>query len=278
MVRWMTVSVFCFAFGLWMFAQAPKEQTASEPSAKVGNQAGAEPAAAPKGETDTPAAPSGPSSPKTVTAANSQYPLDAFKNFSAELTGSLAGDDEVSNLYRRGNLMRTDIGKKGFYIIVDLSKGDTYGVTPDSCLHDPHPHIRIFPFRSAMHGEKVERVASGKETIDGHSCIIENVTVSADGPPPRKLRMRFWEAEDLQGFPIKIEVLRPGGHNVEITYSKVVLTPPDAALFKHPTKCEVLSTGPLPGGKASPPGKTPGAKTPAAKPPASKAPAADSQK
>jgi hypothetical protein len=45
----------------------------------------------------------------------------------------------------------------------------------------------------------VTRASAGRETVDGHSCQIENVTVSSPqlaGP----MKMRFWEAEDLQKF------------------------------------------------------------------------------
>ena len=248
----------CLCFLGLLFAQSPKEQNASEQPATAGQSAPAEPAqvktepATPNGNSEALA--SEVTTKTAVPSANAQFPLDAFKNFSAQVTGNLAGGDEEANLYRLGNLMRSDLGKSGYYNITDMIKGDTYGVTPDGCLHDPHPHFRIFPFRVAMNGAKVERVVTGKETLDGHSCTIEDVTVLSPGPPLRKLRMKFWEAEDLQGFPIKIQVMRPGGNSVDILYSKVILTPPAATLFKHPTKCQVLSNGGLPGASI-PPGK-----------------------
>jgi len=50
--------------------------------------------------------------------------------------------------------------------------------------------------------------------------------------------MRFWEAEDLQGFPIKIEFLRPGGHDAIVRYKNVVFGPQDPTLFIHPKSCQ----------------------------------------
>ena len=52
--------------------------------------------------------------------------------------------------------------------------------------------------------------------------------------------MRLWEAEDLQGFPIKIEFLLPGGHDAIVHYRNVVLGPQDPTLFIHPKSCEQL--------------------------------------
>jgi len=54
--------------------------------------------------------------------------------------------------------------------------------------------------------------------------------------------MKLWEAEDLQHFPIKIEVepISPTvstAKKMDITYTNVSLAPPDPNLFKHPAKC-----------------------------------------
>jgi hypothetical protein len=45
--------------------------------------------------------------------------------------------------------------------------------------------------------------------VDGHSCQVEEVALSSPMlANPQK--MKFWEAEDLHGFPIKIEFVTPG--------------------------------------------------------------------
>jgi hypothetical protein len=86
----------------------------------------------------------------------------------------------------------------------------------------------------------VERVPVGKETLDGHSCQIEDVTVSSPKPGPPPIKMRLWEAEDLQGFPIKVEFPYPGGKKATILYKNIVVGPQDPTLFIHPKSCESL--------------------------------------
>jgi hypothetical protein len=50
--------------------------------------------------------------------------------------------------------------------------------------------------------------------------------------------MRLWEAEDLKGFPIKIEVHNSiTNRTLTISYSDVSLEPPDPKLFVRSEKC-----------------------------------------
>ena len=254
MLRW-TSLLALLCFGALLLAQVPKDPSAPQPAATEESQAKPAPSAQPSKKSS---ATSGMSS-----AANVQYPLDAIKNFSAVMVGSIAGDEEESSVYRLGRLFRTEIGSS--YAVTDLIKGDTYGVSPKGCLHDTHSAYRVFPFDVGGHGRKVERVPSGKETIDGHPCVIEDVTVTATNPRPHTLKMRFWEADDLQGFPIKVEVISSFGKNKIIRYKDVVLAPPDASLFKHPLKCQTLAPKDLP----TPPAPAPGTKAPPKTPPAS---------
>ncbi len=222
--------------GAFLLAQTPAHPASTEPPAATKASKQAVPS--------TPAPSSKEPARGTTSAANAPYPLDAFKNFSAVMVGSVAGDEEESHIYRLGRLMRTEVG--GSYAVTDLTKGDTYGVSPKGCLHDTHPAFRVFPFDVSSPTRKVERAPSGKETVDGHSCNIEDVTVTSTGPAAHSLKMRFWEAEDLQEFPVKIEVLSSFGHNKTIRYKDVVLAPPEAALFKHPANCQVLAPKDLP--------------------------------
>jgi hypothetical protein len=172
---------------------------------------------------------------------NAEYPLDAFTDFSAVMLGSMMSQpsegDREAHIYRSGDLMRMENVETAGYVITDLKTLDTYGVTRSACLHETHAYFRASPFPAARLAAKIERVGSGKETLDGHSCQIEDITVSwQKGMSP--LKMRFWEAEDLKGFPIKIEFLRPGGHDAIILYKNVVLAPQDPSLFIHPKTCQ----------------------------------------
>ncbi len=139
------------------------------------------------------------------------------------------------------------------YFITDLNSGETYGILEAGCIHDDHPYIRAIPFHVAGKADAtVTRAAAGKETVDGHSCQIEDITVSSPMLANAQ-KMRMWEAEDLQGFPIKIEFVLPGGHGPTIRYKNVVLGPQDPTLFFHPKSCQALPQE----GMASPAHKKP---------------------
>lgn len=181
--------------------------------------------------------------PSSGPSSKVQYPLDAFTDFSAVMIGNRMepgeGSDEA-HIYRSGKLMRMEGPKGHGYFITDLITGETYGISAASCTYDAHPYVRASPFPAAAKpGATVTRNAAGKETVDGHSCQIENVTV-ASPKFANPLAMRFWEADDLQGFPIKIEFLVAGGRDPIIRYKNVVLGPQDPTLFIHPNSCQSL--------------------------------------
>jgi hypothetical protein len=178
----------------------------------------------------------------SVVASATIYPLDSFQNFSAIMAGSRAEPHEgvsQGHIYRSGKLMRMEEPGGQAYFITDLSTGETYGIAETGCIHDDHPYIRAIPFQMAGKDATVTRASAGKEIIDGQSTQVEEVTVSSPTlANPQK--MKFWEAEDLQGFPIKIEFVIPGGHGPIIRYKNVVLGPQDPTLFIHPKSCQQL--------------------------------------
>jgi hypothetical protein len=150
-------------------------------------------------------------------------------------------------VYRSGNRMRMEEPGGRAYFITDLDAGETYGILESSCIRDDHPYIRAIPFFLEGQADMtVTRSPAGKEIIDGHTCRLEDVTLASPSfPNPQK--MRFWEAEDLEGFPIKVEFIVPGGHGPIIRYQDVVLGPQDPTLFVHPKSCQ-----PLPQSEAAP--------------------------
>lgn len=193
--------------------------------------------------------------------AKSEFPLDAFTDFSAVMVGSRMeiGDGATeAHIYRSGNLMRMQ-GEGQSYLITDLSTLETYGVTALSCMHDTHPYFRAAPFAAARPGAMVERVPAGKETRDGHPCQMEDISVSSVKPGFPPLKMRLWEAEDLQGFPIRIELPLPGGKYSAIRYKNVVLGPQDPSLFIHPKSCSGIPQPPKTMPKPAPAAKKPAA-------------------
>ncbi len=237
MVRLLAAILIICSFTAQLCAQASKEQAPKE------QESAAQTAAAPNAKT--------------------QFPLDAFQEFSAIMVGSVMhGDDSESYIYRSGKLLRNSGPEGRNFLITDLTSKESYGISAPGCIHDRHPYFKAVPFSFGGPDVTVERTASGQETVDGHPCKIEDVTVTAKRfMNPMKLRL--WEAEDLQGFPVKVVFLRGTAHNPEIHYKNVVLGPQDPTLFIYPKSCEKS-----PGYGVKGHGITPGAKKPAPPPPA----------
>jgi len=84
---------------------------------------------------------------------------------------------------------------------------------------------------------KIEKTEVGKETVDGHACVKNKVTVTDDNGKKQDLFM--WNATDMKNFPIKMQINNEQG-NVIIAYKNVKFEKPDAKLFEPPadyTKC-----------------------------------------
>jgi hypothetical protein len=225
MVQLIGVILLISSLAVRMHAQAPAEQVPPERAPKE---------QAPKKEDGSAGTIPAPPQAKT------QFPLDSFTDFSGLMVGSIMEMGEgtaEAHIYRSGNLMRVADPDGDDYFVTDLSTLETYGISTGPCMHDSHPYFRVSPFPAARPGSTIERVVAGKEMLDGHSCQIEDITVSSPKTGSH-LKMRFWEAEDLQGFPIKIEFLRPGGRSSIIHYKNVVLGPQDRTLFIHPKSCQ----------------------------------------
>jgi hypothetical protein len=78
---------------------------------------------------------------------------------------------------------------------------------------------------------KIEKTGAGKESIDGHDCEKNKVVVTGeDGQAHEAL---VWNAADLKGFPVQIE-LTSGGATSTTKFSNVSVEKPDAKLFEAP--------------------------------------------
>jgi outer membrane lipoprotein-sorting protein len=175
----------------------------------------------------------------SVAKAGGNDPFDSFKTFSATLNGGM-GNDHDRKIYRSGNLMRFDF--ENSYRITDLDKRITWGVDPHSCTKLDAPDAASFPFSAYRDFEVKRSLTTETETIDGHPCVIENVTFTPTDGRPVIVTMKLWEATDLEHFPLKIEVEPSGpmvksGSKFSISYTNVSLNPPSSTLFKHPAEC-----------------------------------------
>ena len=54
-----------------------------------------------------------------------------------------------------------------------------------------------------LQGSNLKRTAIGTEVVEGHPTKVENVIVTR--PDGKTVESKVWEAEDLQGIPVRIE-------------------------------------------------------------------------
>lgn len=166
--------------------------------------------------------------------------------------GPLAGLDSDIHIYRSGNLMRMQ-GSHAVpnYYVTDLTKQKTHAVSAYTCLLMSTAYVRSFPFFVSALADKYEIIPIGEETVDGHQCRVEDIKIHR---PNRTLvpHFRMYEAEDLQGFPIKIENRRKDAYPWVIHYKDVRLEPQDPSLFIVPEKCDSDADWKKIGGGAKP--------------------------
>src|ERR1700722_11000074 len=163
-----------------------------------------------------------------------QFPWDQFKEFSAIMAGApVPGTDEEIHIYRSGERLRME-GREGLsYQITDLAKRERHALAATGCLKSKSPYVRSYPFALAMPDNTYERSLAGKETVNGHVCQIVDLTITFHSRP-NTIKIKLWEAEDLQGFPVKIVT----ANHRTIQYKNVVLGPQDPSLFIFPNVCQ----------------------------------------
>jgi outer membrane lipoprotein-sorting protein len=171
-------------------------------------------------------------------AAQAQNPFDSFKQFSATMvtTGAPAHGPQgkgAMKVYRSGNNMRVDMVGGAGYMITELAQGTTYMVMGNGMCMQMTRQGEQNPFAAAENAQ-IERASAGSDTVDGHACRVENVTVTPQNGEPTK--MKVWEAQDLKGFPIKVELQSSHGP-MTVEYRNVSFNQPDASMFVHPENC-----------------------------------------
>jgi len=217
--------VGCLGIEVW--AQTPPSQPTEAPAAKEAPAAG-------QGTPDRAAKPEPATAEKPEAAPQSGFPLDKFKEFSAIMIGGpVPGTEDPIHIYRSGNLMRMEGIGSVTYHITDLAKQETHALARTGCLKYKNSFVRTYPFMFTNPANTFQHVPLRKETVDGHLCQVEEVMVNI---PARKTEVKFtvWEAEDLDGFPIKVET----GMHRPIQYKNVVLGPQDPTLFIFPDVCQ----------------------------------------
>ena len=84
---------------------------------------------------------------------------------------------------------------------------------------------------AAEKGLKLEKSALGKETLDGHPCVKNKVTVRSG--KASVLEAVVWNATDLKDFPIQIE-MKEKDRTVRMHFTDVRFVKPDDNLFEVP--------------------------------------------
>ena len=177
-----------------------------------------------------------------ATLSLAEDPFARWEHFSATRTGGAVVRDPIK-MYRSGNLIRAD--HENQIHITNLKELSNVVLSDHKCILIPLSDGPVYPFDAgSVYGDfKLERaMLEGEEVVDGHHTKIETLNYTQNGNPDVYIKMKLWEAQDLQGFPIKIEVLpyirkKP----FTIQYSDVSMEAPDAALFKMPANCRKMT-------------------------------------
>jgi hypothetical protein len=175
-----------------------------------------------------------------VPTLQAQNPFSLITQFSATMSGGPMKMEPV-RVYRSGELFRADY--EDHYRITSLERRTSWIVMPKQCSKLSMPDGASYPFSAYDDSFKLERTPiEGKETIDGHSCRLEQVILTPNDGRPIVIKMKLWKAEDLDGFPIQVEVEPAAMPKFTIRYTNVSLQPPDPKLFERPPNC---NAGPL---------------------------------
>jgi hypothetical protein len=84
---------------------------------------------------------------------------------------------------------------------------------------------------NAAASSKLEKTPLGNETVDGHACVKNKVTLTDDAGQP--VDVTLWNATDLKDFPVQIQTKEKENTSM-MRFKQVQLTKPDPALFEPP--------------------------------------------
>ncbi len=181
----------------------------------------------------------------TAVSARAQNPFEAIETFSATMvmigmpSNRHQGQGEAK-IYRSGTKIRTDLPGGAGYTIIDISQRTSYMVMGNGMCMQMTAKEQQNPFAQASDAT-IERSQAGTDTVDGRECKVENLTITPHSGPHagQSTKMKVWEAQDLHGFPLKVEVQTDHGL-ITTAYKNVSLADPDASLFVHPDNCRQL--------------------------------------
>ncbi|MHB8524940.1 MAG: hypothetical protein ACYDD2_02120 [Candidatus Acidiferrales bacterium] len=155
-------------------------------------------------------------------------------DFSATMVVTSPNGKAMSmKVYRLRNKMRSDMPGGKMHSVLLLDKNKYFMVTSHMCMEMAARR----PQPLGMTGSVV-RKDLGSAIIDGDPTKIEEITITpADGRKP--VAMKAWEATDLKGLPLRIEMATPQGQ-VRTEYKDVDLSSPPESLFAVPQNCRTM--------------------------------------
>jgi outer membrane lipoprotein-sorting protein len=180
-------------------------------------------------------------------AAYAQNPFETVKQFSATVVMSgmpahgAQGHGDMK-IYRSGDKMRTTLPGSAGYVVMDLAQHTNFMVMGSGMCMQMSPSNQQNPFTQSQ-GATIDRSPAGTDTVDGHACKVENLTVTPKQGQP--VKMKVWEADDLKGFPVKVEMQTSHGP-MTIEYKDISFDDQPASLFTHPDNCQQMPA--MPGG------------------------------
>jgi hypothetical protein len=171
----------------------------------------------------------------TISMASTTVAREALvlPDFAATEAVEMRGRDTTAKVYRSNLDFRTDPSPEIGVIYIGATR-TMYRLMfhGTQCVETANVPMRALssPLQLVA-GAVVTAQTAG--VLDGHPCKIQDAEITADG---KTIRFKLWEAQDLQGAPIKIEMRTERGQS-STTYRDIVVGTPDAGLFAPPKNC-----------------------------------------
>jgi hypothetical protein len=151
----------------------------------------------------------------------------------AVLAGKVRTEIDMSKLSMDGGEeTRQQIAAMGMSQVVTIARPDlkkTYMIYPGLQAYCEIAQTDAVPNPDKM--PKIEKQEMGRETLDGHPCVKQQVTVTEEGG--KSFTALMWEATDLNGFPIQT-VMKTSDGDVTTRFKNIKNEKPAAALFEPP--------------------------------------------
>ena len=163
----------------------------------------------------------------------------SFPDFSATQVFEGQRTKIEMKVFRSGSSVRVErsAALSTLYVPSD-SKIYNFSTYPDSshqCVVMTPKQARMLPSPvELIQGKIMKRTAAATETMEGYKCKVENVVVSQ--PDGTTVESKVWEAEDLEGIPVRIQSHFPDVM-LDAKYKDISIGPPDSHLFMVPARC-----------------------------------------